>query len=207
MNAKATQAIKKISLAATLVAIVKEGDAMDSTASKILVAIREAKAVTLDEFDKMLIEAYAENNWQKGGGRPKIGAAQTPVPEVVRTYVSEIRAAYRLELDVLTFDNIKTLRNAVRDKRRAALGEPETGAEESKKPHLAGLTIRGEDRLNGALFHDLIVVHEVLADDEKAKFEASLERLFKKFFKPVQEKLTIPPRAIQKAAERGATLH
>lgn len=205
--AKSTQnTVQKISLAAILVDIVKEGDAMDSTASKILTAIRQAKAVMLEEFDKMLEAAYTENGWQKGGGRPKIGASTVTVPEVVRTYASEIRAAYRLELDVLTFDNIKTLRNAVREKRRKLLGAPES-EERVEKPHLAGLTVRGEDRLNGGLFHDLIVVHDVLPDAEKAKFEASLERLLKKFFKPVQEKLTIPPRAIQKAAERGATLH
>jgi len=47
MTKAAQNVVQKISLAAILVAIVKEGDAMDSTASKILTAIRQAKAVTL----------------------------------------------------------------------------------------------------------------------------------------------------------------
>jgi len=155
----------------------------------------------------MLETAYAENGWQKGGGRPKTGVINTPVPEVVRTYASEIRAAYRLELDVLTFDNIKTLRNAVRDKRRKLLGIPESSEGTQKPKQLEGVTVSGTAHMNGALFHDLIVIYEVLPDEEQSKLEASLERLLKKFFKPAKEKLTIPPRAIQKAAERGVTLH
>ena len=209
-----TNTVKKTAiLAAAFIAIVRDGATLDNTASQILLHLREADADTLDKFDGLVGEAYAENGWQRGGGRPKDGTKIKPVPEVVRTYVSQIRAAYKLELKVLKYDSIAALREAVRVTRREALAEQREAANEDTEivssPELAGVRVEGEEQLNGAVFHDLIVVHAALDEDERNRLEATLERTLKKFLAPIKSKLKTAPPAKQpaKSAQRAAMLH
>lgn len=211
----ANNIVKQIAiLAAPFLAIVKDGETLDNTASQILLTMRDASADTLDKFDVMVGDAYAENGWQRGGGRPKDGTKIKPVPEVVRTYVSQIRAAYKLELKVLKYDSIRALREAVRLTRREALAEKREAEKDEdteivSSPELVGVRVEGEGQLNGAVFHDLIVVREALDEEEKARLDASLERTLKKFLAPIKSKLkTAPPKQPVKAQQAAvARLH
>ena len=116
---------------------------------------------------------------------------------MVRTYVSEVRGAYRLGLDVLTYTSIADLRNDIRATRREAIAE---SAERARRPELVGITIKTDNKLNGALFHDLIVVYEALDEAQQDAMEQALERALKKFLKPISGQLQHVQRPVATAS-------
>jgi len=96
----------------------------------------------------------------------------------VKLYVSNVRAAYRMELPVLGFQTMRELRDAVaaRRKEQQAEAQPVEKAEE-----LRGISITRSSKLIGAPFHDAAVVWQSLGDEDRVAFVEGLEVLLVKF--------------------------
>jgi hypothetical protein len=185
-------------LADIFVDITKASNKMDSIAGRIFEALAQAKANTLEKFELLIAAAYAANNWQLGGGRP--AAERDIVPGAVKTYVSELRAAYGLKLPVLAYTSLELLRRDIRSKRQRILSG---GVDGAKAPALAGLAIGADSKLNGAVFHDLAVVYLKLSSEQRQEMESALQRVLKKAMSPVKG-LFSPPKPEARAV---ATLH
>lgn len=155
----------------------------EDTASGIISAIRKHRVGTLERFDRMVTAAYDAAGWNHKPGRPLPGVEIVPVPDSVRAYVSEVRAAYREGLDVLKFRNMYELRKAVREARRP------TPAEAPRLEALKGLRITAEDRFNDALFHDLIVTYELADEETRESIERSARRLLGKYKARVEPRM------------------
>lgn len=151
---------------------------VDDAASGILKAVKEAGADTLDKFDALVMEAYEAHGWNYKAGRPLPGTEVEPVPVTIRTYVSEVRAAYREDLDVFQFDSMYALRLAVR-RNRKPIHPSETRALWSELPELNGLRISKGAKFNGALFHDLVIAYEKAPPEVRTKAEARVKRMLK----------------------------
>ena len=166
-------------LANTFRRIQADAERLEGTANHILRIISELNVRNLATFDELVRDAYRQNGWNERPGRPSAEAGtKAVVPPVVRTYVSEVRAAFRLGLRVQRFDSFYQLRAALRDKRERLEGKP---AAIRPWPTLRGVNISSPDKLNGALFHDLIVIYDHLDEDSGVALERALERLLAKY--------------------------
>ena len=147
----------------------------ESLGSDLLSFLRDNDCVTIDQANYQFGIAYDENGWSRSAGRPKEGATETPAPATVKNYVSTLRRAYNAEMDVLSFSTMWELRVALRELRDAD--------RQTKQPALRGVQVAKVDVINGALWHDLVVVWEHLPEDERGSLEAKLERLLSQFIK------------------------
>jgi hypothetical protein len=180
-------ATKKLILAQVLIEMATIADNLDSVAGRVLTAIKQANADTLEKFEALVDAAYKENGWQKGGGRPENGKAHTPVPGMVKQYMSEIRVAYSIGLPVLDYTSIGVLREDIRKKRGEVLAANIAGS--PRPQELKGVTVKTEGKLNGSLFHDLITVHGALSPADKTAMEKTLNATLKKYQKIVGDTL------------------
>lgn len=171
-------ATPKQDLAKVFSSIDNASAAVDDVAKGILAAIRDAKADSLDKFNDMVAEAYKANSWSQTIGRPAPGTTEAPAPRAVKLYVSNVRAAYRLHLQVLEFQTMRELRDAVSEvrKQKQAGEKPAEKAEE-----LRGISISRGGKLIGAPFHDAAVVWQSLDDEDRVAFVEGLEVLLVKF--------------------------
>ncbi len=185
-------------LANTFRRIAAAAEKLEDTASHILKVVADINASDLETFDQLVREAYRQNGWNERPGRPSTEAATT-VPKIVRTYVSEIRAAFRLGLKVRTFESFYQLRMAIREKREQLEAEANVAAK--SWPALRGVKVSSPDKLNGALFHDLIVIYDHLDEESGAALERSVKRLLGKY-----RKLTVELSEVErlKATEAAA---
>jgi hypothetical protein len=170
-------------LAATLADIARKAKGVDSAANGMFVSLKASNAKTLDQFNALIRAAYEKNRWSRHTGRPVAGSKEKPAPDAVKLYVSSFRAAYRMGLDVLSFDTVCAMRTAVRESRSSHDNGPE------RPPELAGIHISAEHRLTGAIWHDAVVLHQHLAGDEKAEFEREVRRLLMRFTKKAPPEL------------------
>ncbi len=169
-------------LANTFRRIATDAERLEDTASHILKVVADINARDLKTFDQLVREAYRQNGWNERPGRPSTEAeAATAVPPIVRTYVSEIRAAFRLGLKVRTFESFYQLRRAIREKREQLEAEATVAAK--SWPALRGVKVSSPDKLNGALFHDLIVIYDHLDAESGVALERSVKRLLGKYRK------------------------
>ncbi len=187
-------------LANIFVEITKASTKMDSVAGKVFGALVEAKANTLDKFETLVAAAYAANNWQRGGGRPT--EENEKVPGAVKTYVSELKAAYILKLPVLSYSSLEVLRRDVRIRRHKVAV---AGVDGAKDPALAGVALSSDTKLNDAVFHDLCVVYLRLGKVQRSQMEQALQRVLKKAMAPVRNLLI--PRKPPTPAQEAAVLH
>lgn len=148
---------------------------VDDVASAMLATIKAAGATTLDEFNELVADAYAANGWSQRMGRPAPG--DKPAPGAVKMYVSTVRRAYKLQLDVLSFETMEALRKACRGVERPAPAE--------RPAQLRGLSLSSDAGLNGAVFHDVVVVWEHLNAERQAELEKQIQRLVSRYAKSV----------------------
>ncbi len=167
----------KQDLASVFAQIEKSADALEGVAAGILHAIKTNNATTLDQFNDMVAEAYGRNGWSQRAGRPPVGSTERTAPEAVKVYVSTVRAAYRLNLKVPAYETMGALRVGIRDARSAAASTRE------KSPELRGIQLTTETSLNGALWHDAVVVWEHLPAEQRELFETQVRRLLTKYTK------------------------
>lgn len=171
---------KKVDLATVFGQIEKAASSMDTLAGSVLDAARAAQAKTIEQFDHMVYEAYDKCGWSHRQGRPLEG--DVPAPKAIKVYVSTIRGAYRLGLDVLSMHSIDEVRKA-----RAKAQEHAREAKETQAvppaPELAGVTLVRADKLTGAVFHDAAVLWENLPEKTKEEFGAKLQKLVEQYSK------------------------
>lgn len=105
-------------LALVLKKLTVAGVKMETTANKLLAVVRAGRLTSLKPWRAAVKEAYAANGWHIQRGKPKTGSTSTPVPRTVRTYVSEVSAAFQFNLDVPKFSSFYELRQAVVQSRR-----------------------------------------------------------------------------------------
>ncbi len=173
-------------LASILVAVASASDKLDSMAGRILDSLKAVQANTLKKFEAAVTAAYAENKWQRGGGRPVAAEGKEElqkVPDSVRVYISDIRAAYNMGFKVLNYASLEDLRRDLRMKRQQILGE---GVKGYKAEALVGIQLTSETKLNGHVFHDLPVVYLKLGKPQREQLEQALQRVLKKALQPVR---------------------
>lgn len=178
--------MKHQDLAVILIKIENAANAVEDVAKQILAAIKAADAQTLDAFDSMVSEAYRKNGWSQKAGRPSATATEKSAPDAVKLYVSTVRAAYRLKLNVMTFETIGALRQAIRDKRAEGVVPPPQQA-----PELAGVSVKGEHQMTGALWHDVLVLREHLPHASQMKFDEEVRKLVNRYIKAAPDFLKL----------------
>jgi hypothetical protein len=167
-----------VALAEALAAIATTTDTLESRADTILAivkanGIRDAKA-----FRKAARAAYLENGWHARPGKPARGNGhKTPVPPTVKQYVSQVRAAFRFDLNVLAFKSFHALRKAVIEARLAR--KPK--ARGRRDPRLAGLKLIKGSELTGAVFHDAAVVYDGLDKARQAQMARAIVKVVEQF--------------------------
>ena len=92
-----------------------------------------------------------------------------------------MRAAIRLGLDVSRFKSFFQLRTALRE--RCEQHQAGSALKAGRQSALRGVRLSSPDKLNGAVFHDLIMIHHQLDDEAGAALERALKRLFGKYRK------------------------
>lgn len=138
-------------------------------------SLKAVNVKTLEQFNALIKEAYDQNGWSQHAGRPIAGSKDKPAPDAVKLYVSSFRAAYRMKLDVLSFQTVGTMRAAVRDSRSERAQGPE------RPPELVGVQVSAENRMTGSLYHDLIVVDQHLPPNERAELEREVRKLLVRY--------------------------
>lgn len=175
-----------VELSSILSSIESASGIMDDLARQMLGVVKEAKASTLDAFNEMVSEVYAVNGWSQVAGRPSADSDLKPAPDAVKFYISNIRAAYRLKLDVLGFDTIGALRLAVKEV-RAATRVPKDHPE----PAVDGVLLTDGERMTGAVFHDLLVLRSNLPEMVQTKLDEECHKLLLRYAKVAPEILKL----------------
>lgn len=169
--------------------IAQQEHKLETVADGILNVARDAAAGTVEEFDALVFEAYDAHGWNYQPGRPAPGVEVKQVPDAVRTYVSEVRGAYRAGLDVLGFQTMYSLRKALREARQPSTKPGATARRLWKQfPELQGVRIEADDEFNGALFHDLLVAYEKAPDDVREKMQRRARRMLTEFKPAVEDR-------------------
>jgi hypothetical protein len=153
---------------------------VDDLAAQILDAIKEYQADTLEDFNEMVGDAYEANGWSRQAGRPSEGSTLKPAPMTIRNYVSTIRKAYKAKLEVMRFDTLGQLRQAVKDLKAI---KKQDVKQVDELAALRGVKIAQQEAMTGAVVHDIGVVLQHLDDANRAKLEAILQKAIKQFSK------------------------
>lgn len=108
-----------MNLATDFINIARKAKGVESAANGMFSTLKTEDVRTLDHFNELTREAFQTNGWSQTAGRPVAGSKEKPAPDAVKLYVSSFRAAYRLDLDVLSFETVGAMRNAIRERRQA----------------------------------------------------------------------------------------
>lgn len=165
--------MRTLELATVFNRITKAHGTLESTASQILEVVRLNDANSLDKFNALVTAAYDSNGWSTRQGRPRPG--DVSAPQAVQVYVSTLRRAYRMGIKVLKLNSMEEVRREIRKNTRGDQPEP--------PPELKGVQVAATGALNGALWHDVLVVWEHIPPEEQQSLEASVRRLFEKYVK------------------------
>ena len=172
-------------LARVFRAVGEQGQQLETTAAAVLSIVKDAKALTIGKFDKLVRAAYAENGWNARPGRPKGADELTAVPGTVRTYVTVIRRAMRAKLKVGKYRTFTALRTALEGKSGRKRGAKRNGSNILRLPAPVAMNFVGVDiedkKPNGALFHDLGLVYARLPAEHQPLFERQVKRLMAKY--------------------------
>jgi hypothetical protein len=173
-STKSRTSRKPATLAGIFTALVKSHDSTESIASGILDTIRTTKTTDLHHFDLLVTQAYAQNGWSQRMGRPVPG--DVAAPAVIKVYVSTVRAAFRMHVDLSKCKDMAAVRQAVKDVRNAKPAD-------KVEPALAGVTVTQPGHLTGALLHDLYAVRLALPEDAQLALDAQLQKLLSQYVK------------------------
>lgn len=182
---------QKSKQALVLQQIAEQGDKLDNVAGAFMKLVKEEQIDTLEKFNPWLAVGYEENGWSNVIGRPVPGSTLVPAPRSVKQYASMFRAAYKYEMKVAEFESVRQMVDAVAEKRKE-LAKP---VEVIRDPELKGVLVKAGARMNGALWHDAIVVIEHLGDDDKDDFEQRLRKLVMRFQSKVPKEIRKPKAA------------
>lgn len=182
---------QKSKQAVVLQQIAEQGDKMDNVASAFMKLVKEEKIDTLEKFNPWLSIGYEENGWSNVIGRPVPGSTLVPAARSVKQYASMFRAAYKYEMDVMEFESVRQMVDAVAEKRKEIAKPPERLPD----PELKGVLLRSTGHMNGALWHDAIVVIENLNEEDKDDFEQRLRKLVMRFQSKVPKEIRKPKAA------------
>jgi hypothetical protein len=172
--------------------IAEEGEKLDNVAGAFMKLVKEEKIDSLEKFNPWLEIGYTENGWSSQVGRPGLGVTTlAPAPRAVKQYASMFRAAFKYELKVTEFENVRQMVDAVAAKRK----ELATPPIKPNDPELKGIILRSTGHMNGALWHDAIVVIENLNEDDKDDFEQRLRKLVMRFQSRVPKEIRKPKAA------------
>lgn len=178
-------------LAVALLGLAQLDAQVEDTASKLLGVVKAQNLTTIEAFDEAIAKAYAENGWQVGSGRPRKGDTERRLtPHTVRTYVWELREAYRAGLEVTKFPTFYALREArkaltaVSTTTGAAAGGGNGGNGNGHgitippevEQDLLGVRVSGAEP-NGALWHDAILCFAALPTEHRAMYGRQMARL------------------------------
>jgi hypothetical protein len=171
--------------------IAEQGDKLDDVAGGFMKLVKEEGIDTLEKFDPWLALGYEDNGWSNVVGRPAPGSTLTPAPRAVKQYASAIRAALKLGLVIADYEKMRNLVDAVMAKRKSLATPPA----KLPDPELKGVLIRSTGHMNGALWHDAIVVIENLNEEDKDDFEQRLRKLVMRFQSKVPKEVRKPKAA------------
>lgn len=169
----------KSDLASIFLQVEKSANAVEGVASKILLFVRKVGAATVEDFNPHVSEAFAQLNWSQVAGRPASNSTLKPAPRPVKLYLSIIRRAYSLELDVLSFESMGEIRKAVAE--QAGSKAHAVGAK--RRSALRGVSVAHAERLTGDVWHDALVLTQHLPDDMQAKLDERVRKLVREFLK------------------------
>lgn len=182
-------------LAADLINIARKAKGVESAANGMFTTLKSEDVKTLDHFNEKVRDAYQTNGWSQTAGRPVAGSKEKPAPDAVKLYVSSFRAAYRMKLDVLTFETVGAMRNAIREVRAAAherkLAEPPAPS----RPEMEGVEVKGQTSLIGALWHDAMLLAEKIPADNQQEMEREVRMVMQRFLRYAPPELTLVPQA------------
>jgi hypothetical protein len=181
---------QKSKLAMVFSEIAAQGDKLDNVAVGFMKLVKEDMIDNLEKFNPWIATAYEENGWSSQVG-PRGGSTLGTAPRAVKQYVSMFRAAFKLELKVLEFDTVRQMVDAVVEARRLLATPPVKIAD----PELKGVLLRSTGHMNGALWHDAIVVIENLNEEDKDDFEQRLRKLVMRFQSKVPKEIRKPKAA------------
>jgi hypothetical protein len=170
--------------------ILVEVGKFDGIANGLFAPLKQLKVKTLEQAEDIFAKAYELNNWSQSQGRPAAGSTTEPAPGAVKQYLSYFRRAYRLKLDVISFETIGAMRVAIREKAKTAVHAQ--GPE--RPPELRGIEIRDENRLTGALFHDVPALWQRLPEGQGDLFLQKIQEVYDFFL------ASAPPEMMPEAA-------
>lgn len=195
-------------LAKVFTTLAAEEARTESTASSMLLAVKDSGIRTIEEFDEAVQQAYTANGWNARQGRPAADSEAIDVPGTVRTYVSWIRSAFRAGLKVGRFKTFHELRKALADKRgiRAVPDRkihPPVSFPKEVVEDFNGVTLDTPNKPNGALFHDLAAVFVHLPKENRSILGRQLNRLLHTYLPAAFPKERKPRVAATAAAAAG----
>jgi hypothetical protein len=180
-------------LAADFINIARKAKGVESAANGMFSTLKTEDVTTLDHFNELTRDAFKTNGWSQTAGRPVAGSKEKPAPDAVKLYVSSFRAAYRLGLDVLSFETVGAMRNAIREVRAAAherrLAEPPAPS----RPEMEGVEVKGQHSLIGALWHDAMLLAEKIPADNQQEMEREVRMVLQRFLRYAPPELTLVP--------------
>lgn len=184
-----------MNLATDFINIARKAKGVESAANGMFSTLKNEDVITLDHFNEMTREAFQTNGWSQTAGRPVAGAKEKPAPDAVKLYVSSFRAAYRLGLDVLSFETVGSMRNAIRERRQEIAQERHVTPEPEPRAEMMGVTVDEPHSLIGALWHDAVALAEGIPSDAQQEFEREVRMVMQRFLRFAPPELTVVPMA------------
>lgn len=179
-----TQKQDQDDLAACFLKMGRAAGTLDGYANGIFAPLKAKKIKTVEQLNAEVIAAYEKNGWSRKAGRPAAGSKEKPAPDAVQLYVSIFRAAYRMKLNVISFTTVGELRTAIREKRQTAHQAA------NRPPELKGIQLSSENSLiEGALFHNVPALWQLLPDDKKEMFYRQIEKVYNQYVKSAPPEL------------------
>ena len=153
----------------------------ESLGAQILAFLVENDCRRLAQANEHFDIAYLQNGWARTAGRPRGNVQEVKAPSTVQIYVSTFRRAYKAGMNVLAFKTVGEMRKALKD-----LSETK-----DKPAALVGVQVSREDRITGALVHDISVVLTHLPESQRDEFEVKLQRLLAQYMKKAPAELKL----------------
>lgn len=183
-----------MNLATDFINIARKAKGVESAANGMFSTLKAENVKNLDHFNELTRDAFQTNGWSQTAGRPVVGSKEKSAPDAVKLYVSSFRAAYRLELDVLSFETVGAMRNAIRE-RRQELSQARRVTHEEPRAEMMGVTVDDPHALIGALWHDAIALAEEIPADAQQEFEREVRMVMQRFLRYAPPELTLVPQA------------
>lgn len=183
-------------LAVDFTNVARKAKGVESAANGMFTTLKTEDVTDLDHFNEITHDAFKINGWSQTAGRPVAGAKEKPAPDAVKLYVSTFRAAYRMKLDVLSFQTVGALRTAIREVRAAALQRKHAEPPAPSRPEMEGVTVTGHpNTLIGKLWHDAMLLADKIPTDHQQEMEREVRMVMQRFLRFAPPELTVVPMA------------